>query len=114
MAPLFDQGSETVARVGLYLQGVIDGYTAKEKENNMADERIRVLRVTTQTGRTYFVRESDIEKGKLMTLPDFKRSEDELMTEEEYKSIPATAEARDFFAGNPRAGQPIGTRPIEE
>lgn len=64
----------------------------------MAEQRkIEVAKVTTSDGRVYYTRELD--RSKLLILPGVQRVEDAWMTEEEYDALPATEEARDFFAG---------------
>ena len=59
--------------------------------------KIEVAKVTTVDSRVFFTRALD--RSVLMTLPGVQRVEDAWMTEEEYNTLPATDEARDFFSG---------------
>lgn len=57
----------------------------------------RVAKVTDAGGRVFYTRELD--RSRLMVLPGVRRVEDVVMTTEEYEALPATEEAKDFFAG---------------
>lgn len=72
------------------------------KTIQMAD-KIEVSKVTTESGQTFYTRETD--RAKLLMLPGVKRIEDARMTEEEFGAIPASEEARAFFNGEGKAAR---------
>lgn len=65
----------------------------------MANEKKEFAKVTTADDRVFYTRELD--RSKLLTLPGVRAVQDVWMTEEEFDAIPATPEAKDFFAGKP-------------
>lgn len=60
-------------------------------------QKKQVAKVTDAGGRVFYTRELD--RSKLLTLPGVRRVEDAWMTDEEYEALPATEEAKNFFAG---------------
>ena len=60
-------------------------------------KKIQVSKVTDSGGRVFYTRELD--RSVLLALPNASRVEDAWMSEEEFDAIPATDEARAFFAG---------------